>query len=247
MTLHTRMNRAGKQLCEELAPLRFSRPVTHVYNPLAYARAAHELYVSRFGHTKKRVLLMGMNPGPFGMAQTGIPFGDAEMVRTWLGIDVPIEKPLEEHPKRLVQGFSCPRSEVSGKRLWSAVAGYFEAPESFFNDFFIINYCPLVFMEASGKNRTPDKLPSRERAPVFAACDRYVRRAAEIYEPEWIIGIGAFAQKRIQEGCAALLEQGSFRAGGILHPSPANPKANAGWAGQARTQLSQQGVCRCRR
>ena len=57
-----------------------------VYNPLVYARVPH-------GHTSsvgvrgaEDVLLVGMNPGPFGMAQTGVPFGDVAMVRDFLGI-----------------------------------------------------------------------------------------------------------------------------------------------------------------
>ena len=35
----------------------------------------------------KRVVFLGMNPGPFGMAQVGVPFGEVAAVRDWLRID----------------------------------------------------------------------------------------------------------------------------------------------------------------
>jgi len=75
-------------LVRELAPLRFGPPVTHVYDPLVYAREAWDAYVRLAGTRPKEVLLLGMNPGPFGMAQTGVPFGDKTMARDWLGIEL---------------------------------------------------------------------------------------------------------------------------------------------------------------
>src|SRR5204862_4949791 len=77
----------------------FAPPVTHVYNPLRYAWRAHELYLRRYGNTPKRVLFLGMNPGPFGMAQTGVPFGQVAAVRDWLGIETKIDHPPNEHPQ----------------------------------------------------------------------------------------------------------------------------------------------------
>src|SRR5690606_34514660 len=76
---------ATEQLCDELAPLRFAEPVSYVYNPLVYAKAAHDLYLTRFGDSHKRVLMLGMNPGPWGMSQTGVPFGEIPAVRDWMG------------------------------------------------------------------------------------------------------------------------------------------------------------------
>ncbi len=135
-----------RKLCEQLVGLRFADPVTHVYNPLEYARRAHNAYIRSYGDGLKKVLFLGMNPGPFGMAQTGVPFGDIAYVRDWLGIDEPVGHPAIEHPKRPVQGFDCPRSEVSGSRLWGAIAEHYGTPEKFFKSRFIANYCPLVFI-----------------------------------------------------------------------------------------------------
>src|SRR6185369_4193405 len=147
---------SAKDLCRALKGLRFGAPVTHVYNPLTYAWAAHREYLRRYGRGSKRVLFFGMNPGPFGMAQTGVPFGEVAAVRDWLKIDAPIGRPEVEHPKRPVHGFACKRSEVSGKRLWGLFAERFGTPEAFFAEHFVANYCPLVFCETSGCNRTPD-------------------------------------------------------------------------------------------
>src|SRR5215210_541527 len=117
--------RAAADLRDAVDPLRFSAPVTHVYNPLNYAWPAHEQYVKKFAGTPKRILFLGMNPGPFGMAQTGVPFGEIAAVRDWLGIRARIEQPARQHPKRLISGFDCARSEISGRRLWRLFAERF--------------------------------------------------------------------------------------------------------------------------
>lgn len=228
-----------RKLCERLADLRFAAPVTHVYNPLEYARRAHNTYIRSYADDRKRVIFLGMNPGPFGMAQTGVPFGDVGYVRDWLGIEESIGQPAIAHPKRPVHGFACPRSEVSGSRLWGAIAEHYGDPERFFEGRFIANYCPLVFIESSGRNRTPDKLPASEREPLFDRCDAYLRRLVDIFEAEWVIGIGAFAEQRAREALAAR----DVRIGRIMHPSPANPRAHADWAGSARKELETLGLC----
>jgi single-strand selective monofunctional uracil DNA glycosylase len=233
---------ASSELCRELANMRFSAPVTHVYNPLEYARQPHDAYVRRYGASPKTLIFLGMNPGPFGMAQTGVPFGDIEFVRNWLGIEEPVGRPAREHPKRPVLGFECPRREVSGSRLWSAIADHYGRPERFFEKRFIANYCPLVFIEKTGRNRTPDKLPAREREPLFEACDAHLRRLIEIFEAEWVIGIGAFAERRALDALA----DHDVRVGRVLHPSPANPRAQRDWSGTARRELEALGLCRRR-
>jgi single-strand selective monofunctional uracil DNA glycosylase len=229
---------AARDFAEQVDRLEFKPPVTHVYNPLDYAWAAHELYLRKFGNGKKRVVFLGMNPGPFGMAQTGIPFGEIAAVRDWMKISAPIKKPAVENPKRPIAGFDCHRSEVSGRRLWGLFAERFGSPEKFFAGHFVANYCPLVFCEHSGCNFTPDKLPPAEKNPLVQICDAHLRHVLEILEPQWLIGVGDFAAKRGKEACEKL----SIRIGQILHPSPASPAANRGWAEKATEQLIQLGV-----
>jgi single-strand selective monofunctional uracil DNA glycosylase len=229
---------ATTRLRKQVDAFRFGAPITHVYNPLDYAGESHATYLRRFGGTRKRVVFLGMNPGPFGMSQTGVPFGEIAHVRDWMGIETPVGRPANEHPKRPVDGFACTRSEVSGQRLWGTIAAHFGTPKRFFREHFIANYCPLAFMEASGRNFTPDKLPARERDPLFEVCNDHLRRLVEILEPEVVVGVGAFAQKR---AAAALGPEGRVET--ILHPSPANPRANKDWAGEVRRQMQDLGLC----
>jgi single-strand selective monofunctional uracil DNA glycosylase len=231
---------AARDLSARVDRLKFQPPVTHVYNPLDYARAPHELYLRKFGAGQKRVIFMGMNPGPFGMAQTGIPFGEITAVRDWMKLSAPVEKPANEHPKRRILGFACPRSEVSGRRLWGLFAERFGAPENFFADHFVANYCPLAFCAQSGSNLTPDKLPPAEKNPLLEICNAHLRRVLEILEPEWLVGVGDFAFKRAQTICEKM--EKPIRLGQILHPSPASPAANRGWSQKATEQLIQSGV-----
>ena len=232
-TLHRELLKAIDELSDTVDKLRFAEPTTHVYNPLRYARAPVVRYLELFAHAKPKALWLGMNPGPWGMAQTGIPFGEVSLVRDWMGIDGEIGQPRVPHPKRPISGLSCERSEVSGQRLYGWAQAHFGTAKKFFQQAFVWNYCPLVFMEESGKNRTPDKLNSSEREPLFAACDKSLRRVTELLQPQMIIGVGKFA-----EACAKrVLDDQGIPIGSVLHPSPASPMANRGWAEQAEKQL----------
>ncbi len=225
-------------LTTRLRRLRFGPPVTHVYNPHQYARAMYARYLERFGCGQRRVLLLGMNPGPWGMAQTGIPFGEVESVRDWMKLEAPIAGPRREHPRRPVLGLACRRREVSGARLWGWAGEHFGTPKRFFARFFATNYCPLLFLRDSGANLTPDKLSAPQRQRLFRACDRALRDTVTILRPTHVVGIGRFAEARAR----LALDGEQVRIGHIPHPSPASPMANRGWAGQATAALEGQGI-----
>jgi len=228
----------ARQLGKDVDRLRFAPPVTHVYNPLDYAWKAHAQFLAFYGDAPKEVLFLGMNPGPWGMAQTGVPFGEVGAVRDWLKIDADIGRPEHEHPKRQIMGLACPRSEVSGARLWGWAREVFGTPQRFFSRFFIANYCPLAFLEEGGRNRTPDKLPAAEREPLLKICDRGLRRTVEYLQPKMVVGVGAFAEGR----ALSALDGIDGAIGRILHPSPASPAANRGWAEQATRELRELGI-----
>lgn len=236
-TLAEEMLSASRRLCEEVSRLRFGPPVTHVYNPLVYAWAPQRRYIEAYGATCRRVVLLGMNPGPFGMGQTGVPFGEVARVREFLGIEAAVGRPELEHPDRPVLGFGCARSEVSGSRVWGLVEQRWGTAKEFFREHYVANYCPLLFMEESGKNRTPDKLAAGERSALQAVCDRHLKRVVELLTPEWVIGVGGWAELRAR---AALGER--VKVGRILHPSPASPAANRGWAEAAAAELKALGI-----
>ncbi|MEL6195798.1 MAG: single-stranded DNA-binding protein [Myxococcota bacterium] len=228
----------SQRLAEELDALSFEPPTSYVYNPLRYAWKAHQSYLRRYGGGLGRIVLLGMNPGPWGMAQTGVPFGEVAAVKDWMGIEAPVEKPRREHPKKPVHGFGCQRSEVSGARLWGWARARFGPAERFFERFFVWNYCPLLFLEDGGRNRTPDKLPGPEARALQALCDKALCDAVEALEPARVIGIGVYAESRAKQ---ALVDR-SVPIDRILHPSPASPAANRGWAGQAESQLRALGI-----
>ena len=239
---------AAAELRDAVDAMSFGPPVTAVYNPLRYAWDAFAAYVERFGAGPKRTLFLGMTPGPWGMAQTGVPFGETAAVRGWMGLDVPVGRPAREHPAYPVRGMDCPRSEVSGRRLWGLFASRFGDAGAFFADHFAVNYCPLLFIASSrrrdgsegARNLTPDHLRAEERETLYAACSRHLRAVANALRPEWVVGVGAFAEARAREA----LDGTGVTVVRILHPSPASPASNRDWAGTAVRQLVGAGVWR---
>jgi len=226
---------ASSELREAVNDLKFSLPIAYVYNPLDYAWDSYQNYLEKYGNTIKKVVFLGMNPGPWGMAQTGVPFGEVTAVKEWLQIENPVKRPAREHPKRPVLGFQCTRSEVSGKRIWSLFQERYTHAVDFFESHFIANYCPLVFMEESGRNLTPDKLKKDEKHELFQFCDLHLQRVLEILEPRWLVGIGQFTYQQGRQ----VIEKNrlGIQVVSILHPSPANPAANRDWAGSTTASL----------
>jgi len=232
----------AKQLRTSLDELLFSPPVEWVYNPLHYAWSAHESYLQKYAGAEPRVFFLGMNPGPWGMAQTGVPFGEVDAVKTYLKIDAKIGKPVREHPKRPIEGFACERSEVSGKRLWGLFSSRHPMASHFFETHFVANYCPLVFMDAGARNITPDKLPAAESQPLDALCDAHLQASLTLLQPKYAVGIGAYAEACLKRVCEGKKQIKGISISRILHPSPASPAANRGWAQQATKQLEAAGI-----
>jgi single-strand selective monofunctional uracil DNA glycosylase len=232
----------ARRLAKQVGSLRFGAPVACVYHPLEYAWEAHRTYLERFARPGIEALFVGMNPGPFGMVQTGVPFGEIAAVRDFLGIDSGVRAPATSHPKRPVQGFACTRSEVSGARVWGWVRDRFGAPDPFFDRFFVWNWCPLAFVVESGANLTPDKLAAKERAPLEAACDAALKAVVETLGPRMVIGFGGFATERAKRALDGSEASGAPTIGTVLHPSPASPAANRGWAPAVDAQLKALGI-----
>lgn len=228
---------AAERLHRRTSRLRFGAPVSHVYAPLGYAWPIARAYLERFGGAPKEIVFVGMNPGPFGMGQTGVPFGEVRMVRDWMGLSGKVTAPKSVHPKRPVQGLDCPRSEVSGARLWGAFSRRFEDPASFFRRAFVLNYCPLLFVGETGANVTPDKLRAAERDPLEQLCDQHLTEALAYLSPRIAVGVGQYVTKKLEALAIPGLEVAT-----IPHPSPANPAANRGWDALARKALTAAGI-----
>ncbi len=214
----------------------------YVYNPLDYAWRSHFEYLKKISKTPKAFFL-GMNPGPFGMMQTGVPFGEVGFVKNWMKIETPIEKPQKEHPNRPVLGFDCQRSEISGKRFWGLFSQKYPNAEDFFKTNCVFNYCPLGFLDAgkTAKNITPDKLNKTERLELEAICDSYLYDVLELLKPQVLIGVGKYAQAKLE----AVNKKPNRLVISIIHPSPGNPQANNGWAEKTVKTLQDAGVWEC--
>lgn len=148
----------AKRLNVALKELSFAKPVKYCYNPVEYALKPHEAYINRYCTHPKEVVFIGMNPGPFGMCQTGVPFGEVTHVRDWMKINEEVSKPEIECPNRPIQGFSCTKSEQSGLKFWGLFKNLCGTPERFFKHAFVYNYCPMAFMDVKGKNITPNMI-----------------------------------------------------------------------------------------
>jgi single-strand selective monofunctional uracil DNA glycosylase len=228
-------------LRSQVESLRFSKDYI-VYDPLDYAWELHEQYILRYLNHPVKAVFLGMNPGPFGMAQNGIPFGEINAVKSFLQIDGEVGKPSFEHPARPVLGMAIQRSEVSGKRLWGLFSDHYESADKCFEQIAVLNYCPLVFMDRgpTGKNITPDKLPRIERFALETICDSYLSDLLQELEPAFLIGVGNYAKAKLLKISANLGSEGIVES--ILHPSPGNPLANKGWAEKTGAKLVELGV-----
>ncbi|XP_012233576.1 single-strand selective monofunctional uracil DNA glycosylase [Linepithema humile] len=228
-----------QKLCAKLQNITFPSSVQYIYNPLEYAFETHAMYVRKYCTGVKKILFVGMNPGPWGMSQTGVPFGEISMVRDWLKISGPVGHPSKEHSDRKVMGFQCTRSEISGLRLWGLFKELCGSPENFFEHAYIHNYCPLAFMDVKARNITPAELKGEGQNILHEACDRSLIDIIQLLKAEIIIGIGNYAEKRIQ---LAVQTAGlSVEVMVLRHPSP-RAVGNNNWKEIAKQRLEELGL-----
>ncbi|XP_019696139.1 single-strand selective monofunctional uracil DNA glycosylase [Harpegnathos saltator] len=225
-----------QQLSTKVQSITFQSSVQYIYNPLEYAFDTHAMYVRKYCNGSKKILFLGMNPGPWGMSQTGVPFGEISMVRDWLKISGSVGTPSKEHPNRKVTGFQCTRSEVSGKRLWGLFQDLCGSPEKFFQNAYMHNYCPLALMDTKARNITPAELKGEGQELLHRACDKSLVDAVQLLKVEIIVGIGKYAEKRAQIAAqtAGLQVQVMF----LPHPSP-RAVGNGNWNEKAIQHLEE--------
>jgi len=235
--------RAAASLCDDVIPISRSLvsegSVDVCYNPLAYAWDVHEAYLRRMGDSGARTVILGMNPGPHGMGQMGIPFAATSVVRDLLGITgIPVNQPEAADPRRPVVGLEYPREEVSGTRLWGLLAEHYGDVAAISSNVFLVNHCPLMlFSGPRAANITPDKVSGSTAQTLLKRCDQHLREVVEVMEAERVIGVGKFAESR----AGAALANYSVEVLGCWHPSPASPLANrnggADWRANVRAVL----------
>ncbi|MBM3259750.1 MAG: single-stranded DNA-binding protein [Candidatus Sericytochromatia bacterium] len=223
--------------------------LTHIYRPQAYASAPLEAWLSRHGQPgMRKALFLGMNPGPWGMGQTGIPFGDPELVRTWMGIDSPVVVPEGMRGDRPVIGLHATRRESSGQNLYGWARGLFPDADAFFRTACVVNFCPLLFFDANGRNVIPTDFRKGVSAAeaMTAWCDAALLGWLRMMAPEWVVGVGLYAAGRLSVACATLrdLEGQAPRLVAIIHPSPQTRGhwGPTGWAPYVTRQMAEAGL-----
>ena len=235
--------RAAASLRDDVVPIG-SRLVSEgsvdlCYNPLEYAWDVHEAYLARMGGGGARTIVLGMNPGPHGMGQMGIPFAATSVVRDLLGITgIPVSQPEAVDPRRPVVGLEYPREEVSGTRLWGLLAEHYGDVDDIAGSVFLVNHCPLMlFSGPRATNITPDKVGGSTAQALLERCDQHLREVVGAIQAERVIGVGKFAETR----AIAALGDDSVEVVGCWHPSPASPLANrnggADWRANVRAVL----------
>ncbi|KAL1122807.1 hypothetical protein AAG570_003133 [Ranatra chinensis] len=217
------------KLSRRLRDTDFGPSVEYVYDPLTYAYDIHSKFVRKFCLGTKEILFLGMNPGPWGMMQNGVPFGENTSVQQFLGLFGTVVKPEREHPLRPVLGLACRRSEVSGKRFWSLarLLGASEA-EVFFRHCFVYNYFPLCLIGSHGKNVTPPELKAAVQRSIESACDSALCEVISLLNVKVVIGIGRFSEKKALN----VVSRAGLNDVKVLflpHPSPRNPATNKDW------------------
>ena len=274
-------------LADDLHALRRPAGVSHVYNPLRYMWPAHERFLSRHYVTDRasapdgrldfyepagtarprQYLILGMNPGPHGMVQTGLPFGDVVNAAAMLGyrtgdqVLAPVLDGVELHPGRPVIGLVATRREASGERLWGGLAAIFGGLDQTLAQCFAANYCPLAYFadDAQGTNVTPEDFgkktingkPNPRHDPGYAAeldkiCLPYLVRVARAMRVEVILAVGRYAEAKANI-IAALCPEATRRCPSpkvvyLTHPSPLATRSAGEWATMARHALENVGA-----
>lgn len=223
----------------ELNSLNLEIHDTFIYNPLSYAKESLFKYFGYFKDHEVNTVYLGMNPGPYGMLQTGIPFGAVDKVRQFLNINDGVKKPYIEHPFRPITGFETKRNEISGTRLWSLFEEVYKTKENFFSDNAVLNYCPLAFLAEDKRagNIALDKIKGEYRGEIERVCDKYLNLYLMLLKPKVLVGIGQYAYKVLLRN-----EYKCDKVFSIPHPSPANPKANVNWIENTINVLENEGV-----
>ena len=196
--------------------------LSYVTNPLNYAWQYHESYLKQYSGLGAKTLLLGMNPGPYGMAQCGVPFGATNIAKNFLNITGKVTDPSGRHPKRPVEGLDFERQEISGTRLWGLLKDIWRTPVNIHKNVFLVNHCPLLLLSESGKNITPDKISGNAVKKLLKACDEHLKEVVIEMGITRVIGVGKYAEKRALLALNGL----DVEITTCWHPSPASPLAN---------------------
>ncbi len=233
-----RIARTLSDECDKLIPrLLKIKVLQYVTNPLDYAREYHDSYIEQYSGLGAKTLLLGMNPGPYGMAQCGVPFGATSIAKEFLGIEGEFTDPKGRHPKRPIEGLDFERQEISGTRLWGLLKDLYKTPDEIHKNVYLVNHCPLLLLGETGKNITPDNISGPAVKKLLQVCDEHLKQVVTTLGIERVIGVGKYAEKRANIALKGL----DIEITTCWHPSPASPLANRNdgedWRNNVRSVL----------
>ena len=207
-----------------------------VYNPLNYAWDVHEEFIRRTGGNGAKCILLGMNPGPHGMGQMGIPFAATSVVRDLIGITgISVAKPEVIHPRRPVNGLEHTKEEVSGTRLWGLLQHRYGTIDKISKEIYVVNHCPLMILNGvRGTNVTPNNISGKSVEELMDICDQHLREVVNALDATKVVGIGKYAEKRAVSALCGL----GVSVETCWHPSPASPLANRNGGADWRANIS---------
>jgi len=250
---------ASDRLSERLAAL---PPVGDLValDPTRYCRSAWAAYLqmaARLGC----VLVVGMNPGPHGMAQTGVPFTDP-----WIVDELDLQAPRADvppadipavgswrHRSHRARGVLGSKREESAKRLWPLLreicAPYAavgpsadkiaEATRRVCNEVLLVNALPICWLDPAGKNVSAEQVEKRAPAQVREGLrdlvNEWLQAVADILRPAAVIGVGRWAREFVTDLDVDHFVEIPFRDG-IKHPSP-SAGSEAAWRAEAEPIL----------
>uniref|UniRef100_A0A182VYR0 Uracil-DNA glycosylase-like domain-containing protein n=1 Tax=Anopheles minimus TaxID=112268 RepID=A0A182VYR0_9DIPT len=233
--------RIERELSAALRKVILPSEVAACYDPIEYASEIHCAYLQRFLDGPKHVLFIGMNPGPWGMCQTGVPFGYVPAVRDWMGLRGAVAKPTPELAARPVEGLACTREEQSGKRWWGLYEELCGTSDRFFHSCFVYNLCPLAFFHQSGRNITPSELKGKAKGEIQAISEQYLETALTLLKPKIVISVGRYTEDRIKTLTKRNKIDPTIVTYCMPHPSPRSLN-NTNWPEKAKLWLTEHGI-----
>lgn len=193
--------------------------VRRILNPLVYAWHLHEEYMGKVPQGTK-ILFVGMNPSPSSL--TGIPFYEKDAMTNLFGAPL-LTQLLNEMPAK----YRGNETSESGQRFWEFVFKKFGSYDKFFRYCFIINYCPLIFMNKDGGNVPLDGFNDASQSllkNLMAISDSGLKDIIDHIKPTLIIGIGRYAFNRVRQANTS-----NIKCYQIRHPSPATGMTSDQW------------------
>lgn len=209
-----------------------------IYNPLEYCLDPFIQYLEKGGE-KRDIVFLGMNPGPFGMMQNGIPFGASNFVNNYLNIEKDFDKQKieKEHPKYKIIGKNIERQEISGTKLWGLIQSFYPDSNTFLENQIVLNYLQLAILDKEkGKNITPDKLNKDVRTKIENICDNQLREILDILESKVLIGVGKYSYDSL------LRVKKNEKVIKINHPSPLNARYFKTWTEDTKKLLIDENI-----